>query len=316
MRTAILIFTFLLFGQLAKSSWVLGVDFYSNQIGVKTYEIHLEFYTIDYPVSSTIINPELTDTLLMPDTSYLVGFNTYRTDFIYIHTYASFGDYMVSYYEPNWHVDIVNIFTSISQVVTDSISIKCLPFLANNQFGGFVNNPLSGSLIGSDFNHDLSVIETDGDSVTVEQVVVSDLDYTIYTFPSATSFASSENLSGFTYQCNGISSLPYKLAVSFDIHEYKLGVIVATHNRALTFQYGTIGIDELKNESAFSINPNPVSSQIIISSFENNAFDLLNYLGKKITTLNSNVQTDITFLESGIYFITDKNGISKKFVKL
>jgi len=83
------------------------------------------------------------------------------------------------------------------------------------------------------------------------------------------------------------------------------------------------GISENSNNQGFSINPNPASDFITITSTKKDhatikVYNLLGELQSTTTTSQANTNIDISKLEAGVYIIevvTDKNSYRQKFIK-
>jgi hypothetical protein len=93
----------------------------------------------------------------------------------------------------------------------------------------------------------------------------------------------------------------------------------------ITVTVSPVGIDELVNANIFKISPNPTKDILnidISTSFDitkNLSIKITDVLGKELVLTEYQKQVDISYLETGIYFVSILQGnkilVTKKVIK-
>jgi hypothetical protein len=144
-------------------------------------------------------------------------------------------------------------------------------------------------------------------------------------FISATSLAPTvfsipEVFSDFVPECINIPTLPSMTASSADV-----GVVWMQYNSGIPALYFdlrsfTVGISEIEKHSGIQVYPNPMQSTVMIEMVSVGwkhlvVTDVSGRVVHNLSTSENKVQMDLSFLQSGIYFVGYPNKPGVKLIK-
>jgi Secretion system C-terminal sorting domain len=305
-----------------------GMDMWTNQITTNTITLDVLMYTDLFAGAAD--SPEIRvdwgdgniDTIVRDfyiDDPWL---EVRESHYGGTHMYLSNGNFTISVEIANWESGILNINSSDLQPFKGQVNVVISPFLGLNNFNGWVNSQFYLYDSTGNFSFDLSYIESDADSVSIVQQVVSQMSIpSMYQYPTA--YGCTEYFVGNIYHCDNITTHG-QYAVSFLTKEYRGGLFVASHLREFIFSYlPFVGIEENSKIEQLKFYPNPVSDILNLNftgAIKDAELQIINSVGKIIFT-DSNIQSDqlkidLSSQAKGIYFISFQSGNERNCSKL
>lgn len=300
-----------------KANQIKGVEMYTTHLSGKTYTLDITVYQkLSAAANVSVLlswGHGTTDTLTLFGGIDLPAQDVRVYQYSAAHTFPSDGNYEINAYVHNWTSGIVNMVDAVNQEVNAKCKVIISPFLGHNNFSQYNFNALSGTFTGANYEFNLSVTEGDGDSIVIEQQMVSLLSSAIYTYPMST--GGTEYFTGNVYHFDGMPTTgPY--AVSFITKEFRSGMLIASHTREFVFENATsTGMEDLNTKQEISVFPNPTISFITINTATTYPAFIYNAFGKEVMQVNTNTQVDVAKLIRGIYFVRTSTGQVTKLVK-
>ncbi|HRG01797.1 MAG TPA: YCF48-related protein [Bacteroidia bacterium] len=208
----------------------------------------------------------------------------------------------------NWTT--LNVATNIMKPIALTTSdIWCIQGLNNSQFAYKSTNG------GSVFNSFSSTLPMSGYLINIDAIDLNNVMLVSYTGSGYEVFET--NNGGVLWSATNLGTITgYVNDISFP--DFNNAWVVG--NNGNIYKYGSAtNIKTEKNETNFSIYPNPSKDIITISSnAQIGEVIISDILGNTVCTVNvkNNEQTiDLSLLYSGIYFITVSNTTTKKIIK-
>lgn len=246
--------------------------------------------------------------------SVTCGTVAYTKSYTSTHTYSSIGNYTLSCYIGNFSSSIVNMPIPNNKSLTLEYQLLS-PGINSN------SSPVASSCLTNTFAISQNTFNQNSNDVNLDS-----LSYQIYNPPFAPGFTSSgftiNSLSGLITKSNSNTG-HYLVPVIIEEWRkisgtnYLVGISIRYHSLIYN---STIGVNELTTLNSINIYPNPATSVINIideqNELQNSTIEIKNYLGDVVYSSSFSSQINLSYLSSGMYFLTIHTDHNSKTIKL
>jgi hypothetical protein len=295
-------------GAYIRSSWVSGF----------TYSIQISLYAetamnIARPTVSVNFGDNTSGTFTMSGSTTNGG--TTIKQYSGTHTYAGFGNYIVSYLDTYRVAGITNMSSSQTQTLYVESRIYGSASHTPNAAPLITSAPVVSGMAFNPISYNPGCLDADGDSLNCLLVNCSGANYST---PPGTTFNNTNGTVSF------VTNTPGLYAFSFLIYELRKNPISLVGISQLDFLAevsGNVGLKETDaTPSGLFLYPNPVKNKLTVNSPSGSIqpLRLLNTLGQIVlqtTTISPQQELDLSALPAGLYYLEAGNGSVQKVVK-